>query len=154
MSGHPPLADGVQVRFLVARGLPLLVASIPDEGRGPELHTALVEHGLVELPAFLGVDLPRGVRVGFVVDPEELRLVDERDATLLRAPRAGVDPAWLGAAKRLKGTMTVVLRGVELDPDEEPRDLAARIDAEARRRRTLGAIVGLVEERPQLPLLF
>jgi hypothetical protein len=154
MTGPAPLADGVQVRFLRVRDLPLLVASIPGEGRGPELHTALLERGLVELPAFLGVDLPRGVRVGFVVDADELRLVDEREATLLRAPRAGVDPDWLDAAKRLKGTMTVVLRDVELDPDEEPRGLASRIDAEARAGRTLGAIVGLVEERPQLPLLF
>jgi hypothetical protein len=149
-----PIADGVQVRFLLVRELPLLVASVPDEGRGPELYTALVERGLVELPAFLGVDLPRGVRVGFVVDGDELRLVDERDATLLRAPRAGVDPGWLEAARRLKGTMTVVLRDVDLDPDEAPRDLANRIEVEARQGRTLGAIVGLVEERPQLPLLF
>jgi hypothetical protein len=149
-----PPVDGVQVRFLLARALPLLVASVPEEGRGPELYTALLERGLVELPAFLGVELPRGVRVGFVIDADELRLVDERDATLLRAPRAGVDPEWLEAAKRLKGTMTVVLRDVELDPDEAPRDLATRIDAEAQRGRSLGAIVGLVEERPQLPLLF
>jgi hypothetical protein len=154
VTGTAPLSDGVQVRFLRVRELPLLVASVPDEGRGPELHAALLERGLVALPAFLGVDLPRGVRVGFVVDHEELRLVDERDATLLRAPRAGVDPDWLDAAKRLKGTMTVVLRDVELDPDEEPRGLASRIDTEARAGRTLGAIVGLVEERPQLPLLF
>jgi hypothetical protein len=148
------LVDGVQVRFLLVRGLPLLVASIPEEGRGPELYTALLERGLVELPSFLGVDLPRGVRVGFVVDGEQLRLVDERDDTLLRAPRAGVDPDWLVAAKRLKGSMTVVLRDVELDPDEAPRDLADRIDGQAKQGRTLGAIVGLVEERPQLPLLF
>jgi hypothetical protein len=149
-----PLVDGVQVRFLLVRGLPLLVASVPDEGRGPQLFAALAEHGLVELPAFLGVDLPRGVRVGFVVDGGELRLVDERDTALLRAPREGVDPRWLEAAQRLKGTMAVVLRDAELDPDEAPRDLALRIDGEARRGRTLGAIVGLVEERPQLPLLF
>jgi hypothetical protein len=148
------IVDGVQVRFLLVRGLPLLVASVPDEGRGPELYTALLERGLVELPSFLGVDLPRGVRVGFVVDGEQLRLVDERDDTLLRAPRAGVDPDWLEAAKRLKGSMTVVLREVELDPDEAPRDLAARIDEQAKQGRTLGAIVGLTEERPQLPLLF
>jgi hypothetical protein len=145
------LVDGVQVRFLLVRGLPLLVASVPEEGRGPELYTALLERGL---PSFLGVDLPRGVRVGFVVDGEQLRLVDERDDTLLRAPRAGVDPDWLVAAKRLKGSMTVVLRDVELDPDEAPRDLADRIDEQAKQGRTLGAIVGLVEERPQLPLLF
>jgi hypothetical protein len=154
VTGPPPIADGVQVRFLLARHLPLLVASIPDEGRGPELYTALLEHGLVELPAFLGIELPRGVRVGFVVDTDELRLVDEQDAALLRAPRPGVDPDWLEAAKRLKGTMAVILRDVELDPDDEPRALATRIDAEARAGRALGAIVGLVEERPQLPLLF
>jgi hypothetical protein len=148
------VVDGVQVRFLLVRGLPLIVASVPEEGRGPELYTALLERGLVELPSFLGVDLPRGVRVGFVVDGDQLRLVDERDDTLLRAPRAGVDPDWLAAAKRLKGTMAVVLRDVELDPDEAPRDLANRIDGQAKQGRSLGAIVGLVEERPQLPLLF
>jgi hypothetical protein len=149
-----PTVDDVQVRFLLVRHLPLLVAAVPDEGRGPQLLDALASHGLVTLPRFLGVDLPRGVQVGFLVDGDLLRLVDEREATLLRAPRAGVDPDWLDAARRLKGSMVVVVRDLDLDPDEAPRELAARIDAAARQGRTLGAIVGLVEERPQLPLLF
>jgi hypothetical protein len=146
--------DGVAVRFLVVRSLPLLVAALPAEGPGAELYERLLERGLVSLPAFLGVDLPRGVRVGFVVDQDELRLVDERETVLLRAPRAGVDPDWLDAARRLRGSMAVVIRDDELDPDEAPRDLAQRLDDLAGQGRVLGAIVGLSEERPQLPLLL
>jgi hypothetical protein len=146
--------DAVEVRFLLARGLPLLLAAVADEGRGPELTTALVERGMVELPAFLGVDLPHGARVGFVVDADELRLVDEQETVLLRAPRAGVDEDWLEAALRLKGTMTLVVRGIELDPDEPARQVVERVDAVARRGDVLGAIVGVSEERPSLPLVF
>ena len=146
--------DAVEVRFLLARGLPLLLAAVADEGRGPELTTALVERGMVQLPAFLGVDLPHGARVGFVVDADELRLVDEQETVLLRAPRAGVDEDWLEAALRLKGTMTLVVRGIELDPDEPARQVVERVDAVARGGDVLGAIVGVSEERPSLPLVF
>ena len=148
------MSDAVEVRFLLARGLPLLVAAVADEGRGPELATALVERGMVELPAFLGVQLPHGARVEFVIDPDELRLVDEQESVLLRAPRAGVDADWLEAALRLKGTMTLVVRGIELDPDEPARALVDRVDAVARDGEVLGAIVGVSEDRPSLPLVF
>jgi hypothetical protein len=149
------VSDGVGVRFLVVGDdLPLLVASLPDEGRGPRLATALVESGMVELPRFLGVDLPRGVRVGFNLTAEALELVDEQDDTLLRAPRDAVDPAWIDAALRLKGTMLVACRHLELDPDESPRQLADRLDERARAGVALGAIVGVVEERPTLPLML
>lgn len=149
------MSDGVGVRFLVVGdGLPLLVAALPEEGRGPQLATALVERGLVELPRFLGVDLPRGVRVGFNLTKEQLELVDEQDDTLLRAPREAIDPAWIEAALRLKGTMLVVCRDLDLDPDEPPRELADRLEERARAGAALGAIVGVVEERPTLPLML
>lgn len=146
--------EAVHVRFLVARDLPLLIAATTSEGRGGELLTLLVERGLVELPAFFGVDLPRGVRVAFHLDGDELRLLDEQETILMRAPRAAVDADWERAAKRLTGTMLVVLRDEDLDPDEAPAALASRTDAAARNGRALGAIVGVAEERRALPLLF
>jgi hypothetical protein len=149
------MSDGVGVRFLVVGDdLPLLVAALPEEGRGPQLTTALLEHGLVELPRLFGVDLPRGVRVGFTLTAEALELVDEQDDTLLRAPREAVDPAWLDAALRLKGTMLVASRHLELDPDESPRQLADHLEERARAGVALGAIVGVVEQRPTLPLML
>lgn len=149
------MSDGVGVRFLVVGDdLPLAVAALPEEGRGPQLAEALVERGMVELPRFLGVDLPRGVRVGFTLTPRQLELVDERDDTLLRAPREAVDPAWTAAALRLKGTMLVACRGLELDPDDPPRRLADELEEQARGGRVLGAIVGVAEERPTLPLML
>ena len=146
--------DQVHVRFLLARELPLVIAATGSEGRGGEVLTLLLERGLVELPSFFGVDLPRGVRVAFHLGPDELRLLDERETVLLRAPRAAVDPDWQRAAKRLTGTMLVVLRDEELDPDQAPRALAEHTDVVARDGRALGAIVGVAEERQALPLLF
>lgn len=146
--------DAVHVRFLLARDLPLVVAAVADEGRGTELLTALEERGLVALPGFFGVELPRGVRVAFHLDAEQLRLLDDRETVLLRAPRAEVDPDWVQAAKRLTGTMLLMLRDDELDPDEAPRELAERADIAARDGRALGAIVGVAEERQSLPLFF
>ncbi|MEX1178480.1 MAG: hypothetical protein WEB09_08460, partial [Nitriliruptor sp.] len=98
---------GVGVRTVTLGGLPLLAAAVPAEGPGVGLFERVAEAGLVTLPSVSGVELPRGARLGFVVDREELRLVDEQDVTLLRAPRVGLDAAWLDAALRLKGTMTV-----------------------------------------------
>ncbi|MFA9430576.1 hypothetical protein [Egicoccus sp. AB-alg2] len=149
-----PVPDAVHLRFLLVRGLPLLVAAVEPHGRGPQLLAALDERGLPSIDGFLGVDLPRGARIGFMVEPRELRLVDEQDATLLRAARADVDHDWLQAARRVRGTMLVVLRDAVLSPDEDPRDLARRIDERARAGAASGAIVGVVEERPKLPLLF
>ena len=146
--------DAVHLRFLLVRGLPLLVAAVEHHGRGPRLLEALAERGLPAIHGFLGVDLPRGARIGFTVEPQELRLVDEQDATLLRAARADVDAEWLAAARRVRGTMLVVLRDAVLSADEDPRDLARRIDERARAGQASGAIVGVVEDRPKLPLLF
>ncbi len=148
----PP--DGVALRSLLAGGLPLLVASVTTHGRGPQLHAALGDAGLTDLPGFIGHELPRGAKVGFLLDRDELRLVDEREDPLLRAPRPGLDDGWVQAAKRLKGTMLVVLSGGHPDPGLAPRALADLVDARARDGQVLGAIIGVVEERPNLPLLF
>ena len=146
--------DAVALRSLLAGGLPLLVASLTEHGRAPQLHAALVDAGLEQLPSFIGHDLPRGARVGFQLDTRELRLVDEREDTLLRAPREGLDAGWVTAAKRLKGTMVVVLSGGHPEPDLAPRALAGTVDERARAGQALGAIVGVVEDRPSLPLVF
>lgn len=154
MTAAPPPDDPIHLRQLVAGGLPLLVAGVGERGSGQRLADALTVRGLEPLEAFLGADLPRGARVGFVLDATELRLVDDRDDTLLRAPRAGIDGAWLAAALRLRGTMVVVVRGLHVTADTAPRDLAEAVDVAARAGRTIGAIVGVVEERPTLPLLL
>ncbi|MFP4311324.1 MAG: hypothetical protein ACLFS9_04995 [Nitriliruptoraceae bacterium] len=146
--------DAVAVRTLLVGGMPLLVASAPDVGRGPDLVAALRSAGLEALEAFLGRELPHGARVGFQLDPRELRLVDEREDALLRAPRSGLDAGWIEAALRLKGTMLVVLRGGHPDGDLEPRALAATIEERAHAGLALGAIIGVAEERPTLPMVF
>lgn len=145
---------GVGIRTVTLGGLPLLVAAVPSGGAGDLLLDAVAERGLVTLPGVTGVDLPRGARVGFSVDQQELRLVDEQDATLLRAPREGLDAGWLEAARRLRGTMTVLGRDLEVDAELDVPTLVARLDEAAAGGRVLGAIVGLVEERPTLPLFF
>jgi hypothetical protein len=147
-------AVGVGVRTVTLGGLPLLVAAVPSGGAGDTLMAAVGERGLVRLSAVTGVDLPRGARVGFTVDQRELRLVDEQDATLLRAPRAGLDAGWLEAARRLRGTMTVLARDLEVDAEMDVATLVARTDAAAASGHVLGAIVGVVEERPTLPLFL
>lgn len=145
---------GVAVRTVTLGGLPLLVAAVPSGGPGDVLLDAVAERGLAPLPAVTGIELPRGARVGFSVDRTELRLVDEQDATLLRAARDGLDADWLEAARRLKGTMAVLGRDLELDAELAVPDIVSRLDAAAAEGRVLGAIIGLVEERPTLPLFF
>lgn len=149
----PAPLDGVQVRTLVVGGLPLLVTAVGDSDRAVALRTALADGGLRPLESFLGADLPRGAKVGFVLDRDELRLVDERDATLFRAPRSGIDQGWQQAAVRLRGTMLVQVGAVDLAA-EEPARLASTVDAHIRADGGLGAIVGVVEERQTLPLLL
>ncbi len=147
-------ADAVALRSLLVAGMPLLVASVPDVGRGPQLLATLREAGVAELAGFLGRELPRGARVGFQLDRQELRLVDEREEALLRAPRPGVDAEWTQAALRLKGTMLVVLRGGHPDPDLDARQLATTIEERSQSGQAFGAIVGVAEERLSLPMVF
>lgn len=151
---EPAATDLVGVRTVLVGGLPLLVAGVPGRGSGDQLLDRLASAGLPVLPTVIGVDLPRGAEVGFVVDAAELRLVGTDDRALLRAPRAGLDAAWLDAAKRLKGTMAVVVRDLEVTAEQSEGDLVATVDAAASDGRVHGAIVGVVEERPTLPLLF
>lgn len=148
------LGDGVALRTLLVGELPLLVAAVGESGRGPRLHAALVEAGLAQLPAFLGHDLAKGARVGFQLDASELQLKNEQDDTLLRAARSGLDEGWLAGAGRLKGTMTVVVHGPAPDLELPPAQLVTTVDSCAREGRAIGAIVGVVEERPSLPLIF
>jgi len=146
--------DGVAIHTLLAGDLPLLVAGIAPSGRGPRLQAALRAAGLADLDRFLGVDLPRGAKVGFQVDAREVRLVDEREDVLLRAPRSGFDPGWCEAATRLKGTMMVALQGPAPGPELAPRRVAEVLDEQARAGVAIGAIVGVVAQRLGLPLLF
>ena len=146
--------DGVALRSLVVGSMPLLVASLTEKGRAVDLRDALVDAGLQALPGFLGHDLPRGARVGFQLDHAELRLVDEREDALLRAPRPGLDAGWVEAALRLKGTLFVVLTGGHPDPSAAPRALAGVVEERARAGQVRGAIVGVVTDRPSLPLVF
>jgi hypothetical protein len=145
---------GVGVRTVTLGGLPLLLAVVSTGAGADALLAAVADGGLAPVPGLSGVDLPRGARVGFVVDRDQLRLVDERDTTLLRAPRSGLDATWLDTALRLRGTMAVVARDVEVDASSSVPELVARIDAAGADGRVLGAIVGIVEERPTLPLLL
>lgn len=156
MSSEPLIegGSGVGLRSLVIGSMPLLVAAL-DQGEPVErVRDALHDAGLERLPGFIGADLPKGAKVGFTVTGEEVRLVDERDDPLLRAPRDGFDPGWLEAATRMKGTLFVAASGVDPSPAVPPRELAQRLDAAASEGQVLGAIVGVVEERPTLPLLF
>lgn len=147
-------------RFLVVGNLPLVVVDLePADPTTPamladDLFRRLVERGLVVLPRFLGVDLPRGARVGFTAAPDELRLEDERETRLLRVPRASVDPAWLRRSLELRGTMAVVGRDLGIDPDQSPAEVAGVVEAACGEGRVAGAIVGVVEPRSTLPLLF
>lgn len=150
----PQPVDGVQVRTLLVGPMPLLVASVGTEGRSAELHVAVAAAGLTTLTGFLGADLPRGAKIGFVVEGPELRLVDEQDNALLRAAREGLDEAWLERALAKKGTMFVVAERLDLSDREPAGLLARRLDDQARSGGVIGAIVGVIEERPKLPLLF
>jgi hypothetical protein len=150
----PPADDAIRLRFLVVARLPLVVVNVRAGGRGETVAQRLVELGVPPIDGFLGVALPKGARVGFVLDAQELRLVDERDDPLLRAPRDGIGADWAAAARRLTGTMVVVADLGGLDPDAPAAEVARVLDEQARQGRALGAIVGVVEERPRLPLVF
>ncbi len=145
---------GAGVRTLVPEGMPLLVVDLPDMPEGEAVREALRTAGLRALTGFVGVEFPRGAAVGLLLEGGEVRLVDERETTLLRLDRRGLAPEWLDVAVRMKGTMLVVASGIDVEVLEDRASLAARLETEARDGRLDGAIVGVADRRPRLPLLF
>lgn len=154
-------ATAAHARFLVVRGLPLLVVDL----EGPEqldtplvleqgLFRTLLERGLAVLEGFYGRDLPRGARVGLTLTADELKLEDDAETRLLRVPRPSVDPDWLADARRLRGSMLLVGRNLGVDPDQTPREVCDLVEERTAERRIAGAIVGFAEPREGLPLLF
>lgn len=146
-------------RFLVVREMPLVIVDL--EGEPPRLPLVednlfrhVVEAGLLVLPGFYGLTLPKGARVGWSLERDDLVLVDEGDRRLLRVPRGAVDPVWLAASLRLKGTMFCLGWNLALDPDETDQQTCDRLDRQARIGRVAGAIVGVGEPRASLPLLL
>lgn len=144
----------VGVHTLAHGGQPLLVADLPDGPTATALETALEGAGLVRLPGFLGVDPPRGARVGLQLEGREVRLVDERDTTLLRLTRSGLAADWQRAAIARRGTVLAVARGLGVGPEVAPRELGAALETTARDGRLLVAVVGVHDRPPRLPLLF
>ena len=151
---EPAGREGVRLRTLVVGHQPLLVASVPEVGRGARLVTALAARGVPELRGFVGEQLPRGARVGFMLDAAEMRLVDDRDQALLRAPREGLDAEWLETARRFRGTLAVIAVALDFGPDTPRVQLLEQLELAARRGNLRGAIIGVAEDRPTLPLLF
>jgi len=142
------------LRTTLLGGLPLVVVDLPAAGVAVEVRSSLLGAGLARLPAFLGFELPRGARVAVHVVAEGLRVVDEAEVTLLRAPRSGVDADWVRRARELKGTMLVVTSGLDLAPLEGEGELAAGLDGAAREGHAIGAVVGFHDEPVRLPLLL
>jgi hypothetical protein len=151
MVGTSPSAG---VRTLAPGGLPLLVADLPESSEGTAVREALRIAGLRPLAGLLGVDFPRGAAVGLLLEGDDVRLVDERETTLLRLGRRGLAKEWLDAAVRLRGTMLAVATGIDVAALDDPAVLAARLETEARDGRLDGAIVGVADRRPRLPLVF
>jgi hypothetical protein len=146
--------SGIQVRTLVVGSLPLVALAPSVAGEDQGLGEVLRDRGVGPVPAVLGHELPKGGRVAFHLVGDELQLLDDRETTLLRAPRGGLDAAWCEAALRLRGTMLVAVDALDLR-DEVPVDEVVRgLDQRAHDGAALGAIVGVAEQRPTLPLLF
>ena len=158
MSADPNAASPVQpvagVRTLTPGGMPLLVADLPDAPEGRAVRDALRGAGLRVLTGIIGVEFPRGAAVGVLLEGEEVRLVDEHETTLLRLGRTGLAPGWLDAALRLRGTMLAVTTSLGVADLEDPVSLGAALETEARDGRVDGAIVGVSDRRPRLPLVF
>ena len=146
-------------RFLVVREQPLIVVDL--EGDEPHLPMVedtvfrrVVEAGLLVLPGFYGVQLPKGARVGWTLTTEELRLEDDQETRLLRIPREAVDPVWEAASLRLRGTMFCLGWNLGIASDDTDKAVVDRLDQQARIGRLAGAVVGVAEPRTGLPLLF
>ena len=144
----------VGVRTLTPAGMPMLIADLPSTHEGALVHAALLGAGLVELPGLFGIDFPRGAKVGVQLEGEEVRLVDESDTTLLRLTRTGLSPAWIEHAVRLKGTMLAVVTDADIAAFADERALGDGLELRARDGGVVGAIVGVHDRRPRLPLLF
>lgn len=162
MSTLPADAVSASARFVLLRDLPLLVVDLtPPEDAGDTppalregLFRALVERGLVQLPRFYDIDLPRGVRVGLTLDPGEIRLEDDEETVLLRVPREPVDQPWIDRALELRGTMLCVGHAIGIGPDQDPHEVCDLLDLAATDDRVAGAIVGVAEPAQGLPLVF
>jgi hypothetical protein len=146
-------------RFLVVREQPMLVVDLRgDEPELPmvedNLFKRVVEAGLLVLPGFYGVQLPKGARVGWTLTGDELRLEDEQENHLLRIPRDAVDPVWEAASLRLRGTMFCLGWHLGVDPADTDKVTCDRLDQHARIGRVAGAVVGVAEPRTGLPLMF
>jgi hypothetical protein len=153
------LEEEAHVRFLVVRGQPLVVVDLEgDEPHLPlvedNLFKRVVEAGLLVLPGFYGVQLPRGARLGWTLAPDELRLEDDQETRLLRLPRTSTDAVWQAASLRLRGSMFCLGWHLGIDPDDDDKQVCDRLDQQARIGRVAGAVVGVAEPRDQLPLLF
>ena len=144
----------VGVRTLAPGGMPLLVADLPESSEGTAVRQALRGAGLRPLAGFVGVEFPRGAAVGLLLEGDQVRLVDDRETTLLRLDRRGLAPEWLESAVRMKGTMLAVATGIGVAGLEDRGSLGARLESEARDGRLDGAIVGVADRRPRLPLVF
>ena len=147
-------APGAGVRTLAPGGMPLLVADLPETGSGRAVRDALREAGLRALPGVIGVTFPRGAGVGLLLEGDEVRLVDERETTLLRLDRRGLAPEWLEAAVRLQGTMLAITAALDVAALDDPAALGTALETHARDGRLDGAIIGVSDRRPRLPLLF
>jgi hypothetical protein len=154
MDATPSAAAGV--RSLTLGGLPLLVIALPPTPEGHHVRHVLAEAGLAVLPTFIGVEFPRGARVGVMLEGGEARIVDEEETTLLRMPRAGLDEHWCTEALRLRGTMLGVVADLDVALLADPVILGAALDLQARSTPggLVGAVVGVHEQRQRLPLLF
>lgn len=146
-------------RFLVVREQPLIVVDLEgDEPSLPmvddNLFKRVVEAGLLVLPGFYGVQLPKGARVGWTLTPDELRLEDDQETRLLRIPRDAVDPVWEAASLRLRGTMFCLGWHLGVDPDDTDKATCDLLDRQARIGRLAGAVVGVAEPQTGLPLVF
>lgn len=142
------------VRTLLLGGMPMLVVDLPDSMQGSAVRSALRSAGLRSLPGVVGVEFPRGAAVGVLLEGSSVRLVDDRETTLLRLERSGLAQDWLDAAVRLKGTMLAIVSELGVEALDEPATFGARLETEARDGRVDGAIVGVADRRPRLPLLF
>jgi hypothetical protein len=152
--GVAPVAPGAGVRTLAPGGMPLLVADLPATGPGVAVRDALREAGLRPLPGVVGVSFPRGAGVGVLLEGGEVRLVDERETTLLRLDRRGLAPEWLEAAVRLRGTMLAVTVALGVEGLDDPAALGAALETQGRDGGLDGAIIGVSDRRPRLPLVF